>query len=55
LQSIPVLIRSLLETDGAFEMPGGARYHGLGLPRPALENIYARNFERVYFKSCKGC
>ncbi len=50
MQSISVLIRSFLQVDGEFEMPGGTRYHGLGLPRTALENIYARNFERVYLE-----
>jgi predicted TIM-barrel fold metal-dependent hydrolase len=47
-RSIPVLIRSFLEKNGEFSMPGGTRYHGLGLPRPVLEKIYQTNFERIY-------
>jgi predicted TIM-barrel fold metal-dependent hydrolase len=46
--SIPYLIRSLLEKDGWFEMPGGQRYHGLGLPLEVLQKIYAANFEQMY-------
>jgi hypothetical protein len=48
LQTIPFLIRSFLETDGPFRMPGGEEYHGIGLPREALAKIYAANFERTY-------
>jgi predicted TIM-barrel fold metal-dependent hydrolase len=46
--SIPWIIRSLLEKDGTFEMPGGPRYQGIGLPPEVLQKIYAANFERIY-------
>ncbi len=48
MQSLPVLIRSFLEQEGEFALPGGERHHGLGLPRQALEKIYATNFERMF-------
>jgi predicted TIM-barrel fold metal-dependent hydrolase len=48
LQSIPLLIRSFLETAGQFSMPTGDTYHGIGLPQEALARIYAANFERIY-------
>lgn len=51
MQSIPVLIRSFLETEGTFslsEKQGAAQYHGLGLPISVLEKIYHSNFERLY-------
>ncbi len=47
-RSIPILIRSFLEMDGEFSTPDGVRYHGLGLPQPALAKIYRANFERIY-------
>lgn len=50
MQSIPLLIRSFLETDGKFAMPGGELYHGIGLPQEVLGKIYASNFERIYGK-----
>ncbi len=48
MRFIPWLVRALLETDGPFTTAGGETYQGLGLPRPALENIYHANFERLY-------
>jgi len=48
MQSIPLLIRSFLETDGKFTMPDGEHYHGIGLPRDVLAKVYAANFERIY-------
>lgn len=48
MQSIPVLIRSFLERDGAFTLNDSTQYHGLGLPRAVLEKIYRANFERMY-------
>jgi predicted TIM-barrel fold metal-dependent hydrolase len=50
-QSIPLLIRSFLEMDGKFAMPGGEPYHGLGLQQNVLEKIYHINFERIYGES----
>ncbi len=49
MRHIPQLIRAFLEQDGALALPGPTRYRGLGLPGPALENIYRANFERIYF------
>ena len=49
LRAIPWLIRSFLETDGEFNLPGQPALRGLGLPQAVLEKIYAGNFERVYF------
>jgi predicted TIM-barrel fold metal-dependent hydrolase len=46
--SIPWLIRSMLENDGPFEMPGGQQYQGLGLPYEVLNKIYCSNFKRIY-------
>jgi predicted TIM-barrel fold metal-dependent hydrolase len=51
MQSIPLLIRSFLETDGKFAMLGGEPYHGLGLQQNVLEKIYHINFERIYGES----
>jgi len=48
MRSIPWLIRSLLEKAGPFDLPGGQRYCGLGLPPEVLKKIYTANFERVY-------
>jgi predicted TIM-barrel fold metal-dependent hydrolase len=48
IQSLPTLIRSILERDGAFTLDNGTTYHGLSLPRDALEKIYHANFERLY-------
>jgi predicted TIM-barrel fold metal-dependent hydrolase len=48
MRFIPRLIRAFLEQEGALDLPGTHRYHGLGLPREALDNIYHANFERVY-------
>lgn len=45
---IPWLIRSMLERDEEFTTEDGRSYHGLGLPRAALEKIYHANFERLY-------
>lgn len=50
MRSIPILIRSFLEINGEFTLPGGKQYQGLGLPRNVLEKIYHTNFERVYGK-----
>lgn len=47
-KAVPLLIRTFLESDGEFTMSNGKCYHGLGLPREALEKIYAINFERMY-------
>lgn len=47
MRSIPWLIRSFLETNGAFNF-NGKELQGLGLPATALEQIYHANFERVY-------
>jgi len=51
MQSIPLLIRSFLEMDGKFTMPGGELYQGLGLQQNVLEKIYHINFERIYGES----
>jgi predicted TIM-barrel fold metal-dependent hydrolase len=48
MRTIPWLIRSILEKDGAFSLPNGEAYHGLGLPRETLEKIYCGNFEKIY-------
>jgi predicted TIM-barrel fold metal-dependent hydrolase len=48
MQSIPWLVRSVLEREGEFLTPGGAKYHGLGLPQAVLEKIYSANFEARY-------
>jgi predicted TIM-barrel fold metal-dependent hydrolase len=47
MRSIPQLIRSVLEIQGPFSLDG-REYHGLGLTRPVLEQIYHANFERMY-------
>lgn len=47
MRSLVLLIRSMLETNGAFTL-NGELFHGLGLPRAALEMIYHGNFKRVY-------
>ena len=47
MHSIPWLIRSCLENPGIF-MLDGSEFHGLGLPKPVLEQIYRLNFERIY-------
>jgi hypothetical protein len=47
MRSIPWLIRSLLEKEGSFSL-NGQGYHGLGLPKTVLEQIYCANFERIY-------
>jgi len=47
MRSIPWLIRSMLETAGAFTL-GTETFHGMGLPRLVLEQIYHANFERIY-------
>ncbi len=48
------LVRTFLETEGEFWLPEGfflgqrqSPLQGIGLPRPALEKIYAENFERL--------
>ena len=49
------LVRAFLETDGPFQLfPGGFAFgesetplRGIGLPRPVLEKIYFKNFERL--------
>lgn len=46
--SIPWLIRSFLEREGEFSLPGGEIYHALGLPDYVLHKIYHNNFERLY-------
>jgi predicted TIM-barrel fold metal-dependent hydrolase len=46
--SIPWTIRSFLERDGVFSLPGKEEYHGIGLPPAILEKIYRLNFERLY-------
>ena len=46
--SIPWTIRSFLERDGAFSLPGKEEYQGIGLPPAILEKIYRLNFERLY-------
>ena len=46
--SIPWLIRSFLEKESDFSLPGQVTTQGLGLPRDALEKIYHLNFERLY-------
>lgn len=48
MRSVPVLIRSFLEKNGEFTLPGGTKYHGLGLPNEILDKIYHANFERIY-------
>ena len=50
MRFIPRLIRAFLEQEGALDLPGPTRYRGLGLPRPALEQIYHANFERLFFE-----
>lgn len=47
MRSIPLLIRSILETDGVFTL-NGQKFIGLGLPKSVLEQIYYANFERIY-------
>lgn len=48
MRTIPWLIRSILERQGAFSLSDGKSYHGLGLEREALIKIYQFNFERMY-------
>ncbi len=47
MRSIPWLVRAMLEIPGSFELQG-VTYNGLGLPEPALEKIYQKNFLRIY-------
>ena len=47
IRSIPMLIRSMLESPGTFAL-NGKELHGLGLPPAVLEQIYHANFERIY-------
>lgn len=46
--SIPWLIRSFLEKDGAFSLSGKEKYAGMGLGKNILEKIYYINFETLY-------
>jgi predicted TIM-barrel fold metal-dependent hydrolase len=48
MQSIPRLIRSILECAGEFQARQGLTYHGLGLPQDVLRRLYASNFVRIY-------
>jgi predicted TIM-barrel fold metal-dependent hydrolase len=48
VQSFLHLIRSCLERNGEFSLPGGLVYQGLDLPLEVLEKIYASNFKRVF-------
>jgi len=49
------LVRTFLEKDGPFQLPpGGFAFgdtetplRGIGLPRPVLEKVYFKNFERL--------
>lgn len=45
---IPRLIRSFLEREGDFTIPGYGEVHGLGLPHEILEKIYHTNFQQIF-------
>jgi predicted TIM-barrel fold metal-dependent hydrolase len=48
MRSLPILIRSMLEMRDSFIFDDGHTYHGLDLPKEALEKIYHANFERIF-------